>query len=253
MIYLFEDKSETLLPTLFRRAYPEDVSAEFVYSRGNAKLLSTASKLLSENEGERVLVFIDIAPDNQWTVSLYNELCAEFTPSNRRLLTIPIINSEYYFIRTIAKSHLVLDEEALRICLGIHPWRNARLVESSTDKQFCRNFEKFCKLFLLKAVKDCAKTTPFPDNSNLLYKVYYEKDCLCTYAESYCKFLSGVDKACSFVREFPCFPPGINRVKGVRDLSVYELIRLNHAMCSLCNTKIEEFSKTREKLNPLPG
>ena len=66
MIYLFEDKQSTQLSTLFREAYPTEVSSKFCYANGNAKLKETANRLLREYPEEAVLVFIDIIPDNKW-------------------------------------------------------------------------------------------------------------------------------------------------------------------------------------------
>lgn len=255
MIYLFEDKQSTQLSTLFREAYPTEVSSRFCYANGNAKLKETANRLLREYPEESVLVFIDIIPDNKWTVSLYNELVTEYTKSGRRILPVPVVCSEFYFIRSIAHLPICLDEDALRLCVEELPWRDSFLAVTNKNKKFCRNFEKFCKLYLLKAVKDCAKSTPGEDASNTEYDVFYTQDCLCAEPTSQCGHISVADKARRYVAQFPCYPKGTVNLAGTGALDMHKFIRLNRLLCYYHNQKIKEFDTGEdciEELNSLP-
>ena len=190
-----EDRQSTQLPTLFRRAYPAKIASRFCYFNGNAKLKETANRLLREHPEETVLAFIDITPDNKWTVLLYNELVAEYVDSGKRILPVPIVCSEFYFIRSIANLPICLDKAALRLYIEELPWRESSFVSTGDDKKFCKNFEKFCKLYLLKAVKDCAKSTPGVGASNTEYDVFYTQDCTCTTSVQGCSPISVGDKA----------------------------------------------------------
>ena len=255
MIYLFEDKQGSQLSALFRGAYTAEVASRFCYSNGNAKLKETAHRLLREHPEETVMTFIDITPDNKWTVLLYNELVTEYVESGQRILPVPIVCSEFYFIRSIANLPICLDKAALRLCIEELPWRESSLVSTVDDKKFCKNFEKFCKLYLLKAVKDCAKSTPGVGASNTEYDVFYTQDCPCIVSIPRCSPISVADKAKRYVAQFPCYPKGTVNLAGTGTLDMHKFIRLNHLLCYYHNQKINEFNTGEdcvERLSPLP-
>ena len=200
MIFVFEDKKNDLLSVLFRYAYSE---SDFVYAEGNGNLVSLAEKYLDSTD-DIITVFLDTIPDNKVTADIYNDLRRLSLRNNLRVLVLPIVCAEYYFIRTLPKCYTG-SISAMGVCLNKEYWRNCNFV-SSDDKKFVKNFEKFCKLFLKKDIIDCIRTSRGKDNDNKLYGFYYLKDCLCDCSSNICNEISLRNKAIKFVSQYPIFP-----------------------------------------------
>ena len=115
-------------------------------------------------------MFLDMVPDNRQLVPIYNKLKRLYSTSGRRVVVLPIICSECYFIRSIQHSPVIQNAEALRYCVEVSPWWKSPIV-GVEDLKFCKNFEKYCKLFLLKAVSGCVKHTRGNDVPNTAYAV----------------------------------------------------------------------------------
>ena len=197
MIYVFEDRADDLLSELFMSAYSK---CSFVYTRGNGNLVDKIVELL-QNSNDTIMVFLDTIPDNKNTINVYNNLRRVSRKNNFRVFVMPIVCAEYYFIQSLSNnmfiSHLGVD-----ICKNKGYWKNSELIEDM-DKHFVKNFEKFCKLILLKNVKDCAKHSR---KDNIFYGIYYQNDCLCDYSDNSCKKFPKVEKAVNFVHQYPVFP-----------------------------------------------
>ena len=57
---------------LFKYAYPEEVSSEFIYAKGSLKIEDTVRPLVES--GECVTVFMDLVPDNEELIGVYRKL-----------------------------------------------------------------------------------------------------------------------------------------------------------------------------------
>lgn len=241
MIYVFEDQRDDLLSILFRSGYCPDVGDAFVYSEGCGNLRNTAVKQLEEHPSEHILIFVDVVPDNRELVHLYNTLVRLYLKYDRRILTLPVVCSEYYFIKSIAGTEVVTDQRGLAECEGLADWRNSALLETAQDRALCRNFEKYCKLFLLKNVKPCAKKTRGASEHNMAYGAYYQSPCLCTHKAADCKQRAVQEKAFSYLKRWPCIPYNPLAVEGLQSVSIEGLIKLNRKLCVMHNEKIREF------------
>ncbi len=201
MIFIFEDKKNDLLSSLFRYAYSE---SNFVYAEGNGNLVNLTKKYLDSTK-DVIVVFLDTIPDNKATTDIYGDLRRLSLRNNFRVLVLPIVCAEYYFIRTLPRCYTD-NIIAMEVCLNKKYWRNCDFVSNDNDRKFVKNFEKFCKLFLKKGVLDCIRTSRGKDNDNKLYGFYYFKDCLCSCSSSVCNEISLERKAINFVSQYPVFP-----------------------------------------------
>lgn len=253
MKYLFEDKEADVLSVLYRSAYPSSVSANFVYSEGSGNLFTAAEDIVKFKPNERVLVFLDVVPDNRETMKTYRKLRGLYKEYAGRVVTMPLVCSEHYFIRSISKSPLIKNVGALDICCDVSPWRASDILETDQDLTKAKNFEKFCKLFLIKAVEDCARHTRGKNKSNDAYGYYYTLDCLCNKRKPECTDDRLVDKALRFVHQFPCYPIGDLGGKSLTSLNHDKLLDLNDILCKWHNAKIQEFGMQNicETLEPL--
>ena len=197
MIFVFEDMESDLLSKLFMSAYSKN---SFIYANGNGNIINRVTDLL-ENSGDIIIVYLDTIPDNKDTIDIYSNLKRLSRKNDFRIIVMPIVCAEYYFIKSLPDfsfvSHLGLD-----VCRNKSYWKDSSLVEDS-DRKFTRNFEKFCKLILLKCVKNCIRRSRYDNN---LYGFYYTLDCFCSKSEDNCKEINIVDKAISYVKQYPIVP-----------------------------------------------
>lgn len=242
MIYLFEDRFEDPLSKLFCAGYDKSVCQHFIYANGCGNLAAVLDKTLADHPEEQILVFMDMVPDNRELVPIYKNLRHRYYTSNGRAIVLPIVCSEYYFIRSIQNSRVVTDKSSLTICTGIKPWKESALLESDADRMFCKNFERFCKLFLLKAVKDCAKhSRGNAASENSSYGDYYTKDCRCATCDMGGGSHTLQRKAYYYVRGFPCFPAGLACAKELALFDRQALLNLNRKLCQAHDKKRKEF------------
>lgn len=87
MIFVFEDKADDWLSTLFKTAYTETT---FVYTSGNGNIMSVVNYLL-QNQKDDILVMLDTIPDNKDTINIYKALRKLSRKNNCRIIVIPII------------------------------------------------------------------------------------------------------------------------------------------------------------------
>lgn len=162
MIFVFENKKDDLLSVLFRASYS---NCSFIYANGCGNLESCVEDNLSKSD-DSILVFLDTIPDNKNTVNIYKNLRRLSRKNDFRIVVMPIVCAEYYFIRSLRREYFI-DDTGVDICINKMFWKNSALV-SDSDRKFVKNFEKYCKLILFKSVKDCIKHTRYEDNSNSL-------------------------------------------------------------------------------------
>lgn len=225
---VFEDKSSDLLSLLFKQSYNKEVSDKFIYSGGNGNIYKKAVNCLSTTS-DRVFVFLDTVPENKSIFDIYRSLLLLSREYPKRLFVINIVCAEYYFIKSISNSNLITSKDGLDIILNRMPFHTSSLISTDKDRSFAKNFEKFCKLFLMKNVKDCAKHSRGSveeNNINELYGDYYTKDCSC-FPE--CNKISITDKSISLLSEYPCIPSDSN-IKDVVLLDDERIISLHRSL-----------------------
>lgn len=203
MKYVFEDDERDPLPQLLRKAYRKEWDSELVFTRGNGNLYSRAEELL--NEGEKIVVYLDTIPGNDSTRRIYNRLRQLALKHRNKILVLPIIGAEYYFIKSIQYGNVVTDNEEVANCVNRKPYFESKLLTGEKEKEFCRNYEKYCKLILKKNVLDCVRNSE-DSGANTHFRWYYIKNCKCSEPEQDCDDKTVKEKALDYVAAYPYMP-----------------------------------------------
>ena len=103
---------------------------------------------------------LDLVPGNSSIVATYRNLKAVCKAYVNRAIVIPVVCMEYYFIKSIAAVNITLfkDHKIVTDCIEKKTFFESALIETREDFDYCKYFERFCKL-IIKNVRDCIKTT----------------------------------------------------------------------------------------------
>lgn len=170
MKILFEDKKDDVLSKLFCESLPHEILEQIEYANGNGNLVKKAQELLQN--GEEVLVILDTVPSNKSIRDIYVSLRRISRQSEYRLIVWNIICAEYYFIKAFGKMDKVKafsNTKDLELVLERRPFGGASIIQTEEDHIFTKNFEKFCKLYILKNGADCVNQSG----------IFFIKDCIC--------------------------------------------------------------------------
>ena len=240
MIYIFEDKADDLTSLLFKAGYDKDTASKFIYAGGNGNLLKEAeNQLCHAQEAEKVCVFLDMVPDNKELHKIYSNLrrlCRQYT---YRLIVMPIVCAEYYLIKSLSNEPVMKSKVGVDICINKEVYFSSPLIETNDDKKFCKTFEKYCKLILLKNMENCAKHSRGENEENIMYGVYYTSDCICNRSMDNCVHKSLLDKALNFLQNYPYMPEEslLNREK----LSDNEIVLIHKKLVDEFNDVIKKY------------
>lgn len=233
MLYIFEDKRDDMISRLFRYGYSN--TDRFIYAEGNGNIIKLLDKNIITND-EEVYIILDMIYDNPVTSKIYRELCKHIRRSNYvNTIIFPITCAEQLFIKSLDSS-IINKDITYSMCIDILDYRESPIIETEQDRLFCKNFEKFCKLILIKDVADCAKHT----RSSKLYGVYYNNPCLCDNKNNMCKSKSLTDKSISLLEQYPCIPLGLNIAKGNK-LSMGDCIKIHRDLVDKYNAIVHRF------------
>lgn len=237
MIYLFEDKKDDILSKLFRAGYTN--TSNFIYANGNSKLEKTACNIL-QTTSENVGIFIDMIPGNDSIHKIYYSLKRLGNKYPNRVIILPLVCSEYYFIRSILDTNIIRLNRDVTLCTSRGLYFGADALNDPRSKVFCKNFEKFCKLILMRYVDDCVRHSTIKEDgsANSLYGYYYTNNCHCNKSKTCCKSISLEDKSFKFLSEFPCIPVGSNSKCKV-NVSDQEMIQLRLKLINDYNKMVD--------------
>lgn len=196
MKFVFEDD---VLSKLFRSSLDEQVGKNIIYAKSSSNIETIIKPLLCDTD-DAICIFMDLPPGNKELVSIYKNLSAICKLYSKTAIIIPIICMEYYFIKSIANfNNLFTNHSIVTDCVDKRPFFNSELIITKEDKKYCKYFERYCKLILMKNVKDCIRTEC---NGNPRYGFYYLKDCTYNNKEIYCRDNSLVQKSQDFIKSF---------------------------------------------------
>lgn len=183
MKILFEDKKDDVLSILFRESLPKEIRERIEYANGNGNLIKKAQELL-QNGGD-VLVVLDTVPSNKSIRDIYVSLRRLSRQNEYRLIVWNIVCAEYYFIKAFGSMNQVkafLDTKDIEVVLERKPFGGASIIQTEEDRIFTKNFEKFCKLYILKNGADCVNQSG----------LFFAKDCIC---QNGCESLTLIEKS----------------------------------------------------------
>lgn len=152
MTFIFEDNSLDFLSRLFLHSYHSSTIDLMKYAKGNGNLLRIAKNTL-QSTSDLVIVYLDTIPGNPEIFDIYHNLTGLSRYYDGRLIVMPIICAEYYFLKSMVGTDHVTNHEEVRRCVNKVPYFDSSLISTEADKKYCRNFEKYCKLVLLKCTR----------------------------------------------------------------------------------------------------
>lgn len=233
MKYIFEDNRLDLISKFFMSAYSEDTASKFIYANGNSQLINVSENALKD--GSTAVVYIDTIPGNKDIYRIYRELSVISRRNNYRLIVLPIVCSEYYLIKSLLNTQVIMSTKGIKQCINKEEHWKSNIIETVKDREYAKNFEKVCKLILMKNFKDCAlhcgKTTC------ARYGKYYLEDCICNMGDSCCNTESQISKVTRFLAEYPCVPIN-SHVERHKLLSVDELWNIHRELVREYNQNV---------------
>lgn len=238
MIYIFEDNAEDIQSRFFVQGYPKEISKDFIYAKGNGNIYNIAENYL-KTTSEYIVSYLDTIPGNKEIWTIYNKLRALSLKYNCRLIVLPLICAEYYLVKSLKDTQVLLDNTGVDICINKDIYMDSPLLKTQQDIEFCKNFEKYCKLILMKNLKECANHSGKEDNDN--YGNYYLKDCICNVGEPFCKEERNCDKVQRYLRQFEYIPEN-SYIETVK-LTVDELWEVHRNLVTIFNEMVEYYAK----------
>ena len=203
MRYIFEDDNRDIFSKMFQKAFSEETLKNITYAQGNSKIQSVVEDMLMKTS-EDIIVYMDLIPDNKCTVMLYRDLRRISMRNKYRVIVLPMICMEKTIVKLLRSYRVINDEYETNIVENILDWRKSRIITTEQDKEFVRNFEKYCKLVIMKLPYDCAKKGSVHDKS-IKYK-FYTDDCKCGHSVNTCIDALLGDKVRDLLFLMPCFP-----------------------------------------------
>lgn len=236
MIYIFEDKEDDLLSRLFLENYDKGRRKDFIYTNGNGRIVEAVAAKLKETS-EQMVVYLDTIPGNGSIWNIYCELRRMAHKNPGRLLILPIVCSEYYFIKSIANELVLTYSQDVEVCLKRGIYFNTLLYnKDGKTRDYCKNFEKYCKLILMTSVEECVKHTR---TDNAKYGFYYTQNCLCTRYESWCQQKILRYKSLRFISVYP----GIILHDTSGEAAVRELYGIHKQLVDQYNKMATDYEK----------
>lgn len=215
MKILFEDYVKAPSSVLLSNSY-YGINIEF--SGGCHKLASDIKRLLLD--GDNVLAFVDVVPNNQDTIKLYESLQVDFSKDidSGRLVLCPILCIEYYILR------MLVDYGYLDVAKSIYltnlivrfNYSNEELQNKiNQSKKWVESLERFLKYVLInesnRIKQRCIKNNfEYEEKDGKLIRkpsingIFYEKDCNCE--RKYCRLNSTDDIGLKAERLYTSLP-----------------------------------------------
>lgn len=235
MIYVFEDHEEDIISKFFRKAYPDNKSKEFVYAKGNSNVDKIVENLL-QITNDTIVVYLDTIPGNKHTAEIYSKLRRKSQMEQYRIIVLPVVCMEYYLIKSLKDSQAMKCLTGVEICINKGLYFNSALISTAEDKKFVKNFEKYCKLILIKNLKQCASHSG--KLTEQCYGAYYLNNCICQYAEDDCKREELKTKIHRYLSQFDCVPMD-NIIGNGKTLSTDEIWDIHRKLVQEYNDMVE--------------
>lgn len=222
---IFEDHENDVLSKLFRACYPEKVSEQFIYARGNGNLCDKAEHAL-KCTNSNVYLYMDAVPENDAIKRIYEKLKKLSRRYNNRLVIFPIICAEYYFVKAFySYKYLSVADFEWEDYLSKGDYRNFSFIESDNDREYATNYEHASKLLIAKVFRECIS------DKNATYSFYSDS----------CKDMGIEHKSRLYTLQYPCKP--FNEVYDKSPLSMGEIISIHRQLISDFNEFADNYNK----------
>lgn len=220
MKFVFEDHEKDPIPQLFMKAYDKKTASDFIYTHGNGNMFNELSALIAQTN-DTIIAYLDTIPGNDSTRRIYNKLKRLSRDNHNRVIVLPIIGSEYYFIKSIQNENVFINKDDVIKCVNRKAYFNSKLLISQKDRAYCKYYERYCKLVLEKAVLDCIRNSE-DNGKNTYFRVYYTENCKCGNSLAICKDKLLKQKSIDLLASYPCVPQG-SIATNLKSLSITEI------------------------------
>lgn len=221
MEYVFEDNRKSMLSRFFEESYGEEMRKHFHYTCGNSLIIDYIER--SFDVDTPIGVFLDMPPGNADTLDIYNSLVV-LQQTYRNLLIVPIISREYYYMKSLLGTGVVIDNDTLK-----------KYLEFSDYRGKANTYEKLGKYLAKTCLDQCARIGRLSfDESG--YRPFLKVDCPCgedTYSEK-CTEQSLIKKSGNMVSLFPVFPVG-SYIRGVHGVNCTEYDKIHRKLIDMYN------------------
>lgn len=230
MYYIFEDKEDSPIAVLLDRIYKGNV----IYSKGIGTAKTLIKKMLKSDENVEIALFMDSIPGNRSIASLYESFISVSDNFNNRLIVIPIICSEYYCLKAFGN----VEDSDINICINKESFMGTETYKN--NKNYCKTFEKYCKLLAREKLPSCASHITNEDG-NEQYMLYYSTGCTCnTCRYEYLKH-SITYKAIKLASELDVIPTTKLNAANVQRLTRKDVVAIHRKL-------VDDYNKLAEVL-----
>lgn len=208
MEYVFEDNKKSMLVSLYERAYLPSEIMHFHYTNGSARIVGYIKNNFDINTG--ICIFLDLPPGNQNVRQIYSDIKDLIYKSGyKKIIVIPIVCREYYYLKMLSNTRLVIDQNWVDNCLRFNLTKLLKLpiIETDQEKKNITTFEKICKLIAKKGIKECGRIGKIRvDESG--HRPFIYSDCAqeCSGWNETCIAKKLNIKGAELVMQFPVFP-----------------------------------------------
>lgn len=226
MRYIFEDNEMDPMVKLYNSMYTKEIVSKFIYTRGNGALIGTIESLVGIED--EVYIFMDLVPGNKDTIEIYNAL-RRFKNKFKTYVIFPIICREYYFVKSLMDTQIVDNKHWVLECVNLDWYGDSSIISSDRDRKFCTSIEKFCKLVVRKAFKECIKR----DDTGEIE--FFSVSCKCNKSNTKCgQEISKESKLNGILASFECFPKG-SRLKRKVELTTEDCMEIHRYLIDRYN------------------
>lgn len=176
-------------------------------------------------------------------MKIYKNLKRDSIKNENRIIVLPIVCSEFYILKFLDKNNMITDKSKSDIVFNFDLYDEVLQSNEVThlDVEFCKNFEKYCKLVTMKWIKECAKTNGTQE--------YYTESCVCnTLKDDKCYSRELTQKAIDYISQYPCVPSG-SYTNDIRQLTLEEIWDIHRQLVNMFNEivdKLEPIDSSRK-------
>lgn len=222
MKYVFEDNGKDIFSELFKAGYPQDISSQFIYSKGAPRLKQVIEPLLQN--GECVVAYMDLVPDNKDLCKIYHILRLLSMEYNYNLVILLIPCIEYEFIMSVSD---LIDNKFTRRCKAYSPYDD--LINDLGADFKVKSFKKYCKAVVKYRLLKCMST----DSRTTIGDWIYQK--------TECEFKTLIEKSYALLSQYPAIPFGILN-KTFNTISGSELWDVHRESVKMYNDAVDRFN-----------
>jgi len=197
--FYFEDDEASEIPQLFLAAYEN--THNIVFTKGSGNIAALVERELEHSDVE-VIAFLDLVPNNRLLRNAYNDLSALSKMYEYRCIALPIVCSEYYYLRSLQGSTVIRDSlKGFEYLDKVEFYKQPFLSKHKKSSYF--SFERYCKLLCDDYLHPCARIRRKGSNAN---HRYCTSNCLCDTAFDICAPQTLENKSKKLLTQYPATP-----------------------------------------------